>query len=295
MCRIILTRHWPRPGNVMPIPPSLIGGGLSGWSFLKSNLPRQEATFATSPDITRASEKLRSSLSEPFPLDKLMGDRQLLDPVLKSFGLGSEIDKGAFLRRIIEDGPDNRDGFARRLNNPDFIELSRTFQADPDGLIRLSPSKVDEIERGFRRNEFETSVGEREPDLRLALNFEEKVKEFANDSATDRAFWFRVIGNAPLREVFDSAFILPEGFANLDVDRQADILQRRAEQVLGPEPVAALTTDAGVETVTRRFLLQRQIEDGPSAFTPGATALALLGSSGFSSAGLNNLLLSNAS
>lgn len=276
----------------MPIPPSLIGGGLAGWSFLQASLEKQEATFASSSDIVRSREKFTAALSQPFSLDSLMGDRQVLRPVLQAFGLESEIDKGAFIRRIIEDGPDNTDGFARRLNNPDFIALARDFQADADGLIRISETKRNEIVDKFQQEAFEAAVGEQEPDLRLALNFGDTVRDFASNSSSDRSFWFRVIGNAPLREVFDGALILPDGFMNLDIDRQADILQRRAEQVLGNNPVEALSTDSGVETMTRKFLLQRQIESGPSGFSSGSIALSLLGG-GLGSAGLGNLILSS--
>lgn len=275
----------------MPIPPSLIGGGLSGWAFLRDSLGKQEETFASSSDITRSREALSETLSEPFSLDTLMGDRQILRPVLQAFGLESEIDKGAFIRRIIEDGPDNTDGFARRLNNPDFIALSRAFQADSDGLIRMESSQRQEILENFQREAFENAVGEQEPDLRLALNFDQTVREFAGNSASDTSFWFRVIGNAPLFEVFDSAFILPDGFLNLDIDKQAEILQSRGEQVLGDDPVGQLTTNEGVETMTRKFLLQRQIENGPSGFSSGSIALNLLGG-GLGSAGFENLLLS---
>jgi len=275
----------------MPIPPSLIGGGLAGWGFLQASLEKQETTFASSSDVTRSRETLSETLSEPFSLDTLMGDRQVLRPVLQAFGLESEIDKGAFIRRIIEDGPDDSDGFAQRLNNPDFIALSRAFQADSDGFIRMDTAQRDEIVASFQREAFEIAVGEQEPDLRLALNFDQTVREFAGNSASDTSFWFRVIGNAPLFEVFDSAFILPDGFLNLDIDKQADILQSRAEQVLGDDPIGKLLTDEGVETLTRKFLLQRQVENGPDGFSSGSIALSLLGG-GFGSAGIENLLLS---
>lgn len=279
----------------MPIPPSLIGGGLPGWSFLKETQERQQATFETSSDIRRSVDGMREKLSEPFALDDLMGDRQLLAPVLQSFGLETELDKGAFVRRIISDGPDDDRGFARRLNNPDFIELARVFQEDSDGLIRLSSFEIEQIVQNFEDKAFQSAVGEQEPDLRLALNFEDEIGDLAASTASDRSFWFRVIGNAPLMEVFSSAFILPSGFENLDVDKQADYLQRRAEQRLGSNPREILQTSEGVEKTIKDFMLQRQLESGPSALTPGASALTLLNSGGLGSGSLFSLVLSNAS
>lgn len=278
----------------MPIQPSLIGGSLSGYAFLKATQDRQQATFESSTDIQRSVDGMREKLSEPFTLDDLMGDRQLLQPVLESFGLGSEIDKGAFVRRIIAQGPDDPQGFARRLNNDDFIALASAFQSDSDGFIRLSASSIDDLVGNYQDQAFQSAVGEQEPDLRLALNFENEVGELASSSASDRSFWFKVIGNSPLMEVFTSAFILPTGFSNLDVDKQADYLQKRAEQKLGDDPRAALATQEGVDKTIKDFLLQRQIEDGPSALTPGASALSLLGG-GLGTQSLFSLILSNSS
>lgn len=278
----------------MPIQPSLIGGSLSGYAFLKATQERQQATFESSTDIQRSVDGMREKLSEPFTLDDLMGDRQLLLPVMESFGLGSEINKGAFIRRIIEQGPDDPAGFAQRLNNPDFIELASVFEADSDGFIRLSDASVDTLVTNFTNQAFQTAVGEQEPDLRLALNFETEIADLAADSASDRSFWFKVIGNSPLMEVFDAAFILPTGFANLDVDKQADYLQKRAEQKLGDNPRAILASGDATGTVIKDFLLQRQIEQGPSALTPGASALTLL-SGGLGTQSLLSLVLSNAS
>ncbi|MGJ8560763.1 MAG: DUF1217 domain-containing protein [Litorimonas sp.] len=276
----------------MPIQPSLIGGSLSGYAFLKSTQERQQATFESSTDIKRNVDGMREKLSESFTLDDLMGDRQLLLPVLQSFGLESEIDKGAFVRRIISQGPDDPQGFAQRLNNDDFIELARVFAADNDGNIQLSASTVDDLVNGYKDKAFQTAVGEQEPDLRLALNFETEISDLAANSASDRSFWFKVIGSAPIMEVFNSAFILPTGFSNLDVDKQADYLQSRAEQKLGANPREILATSKGSDTVIKDFLLQRQIENGPSALTPGASALSLL-SGGLGTQSLFSLILSN--
>lgn len=278
----------------MPIQPSLIGGSLSGYAFLKATQERQQATFESSSDIQRNVDGMREKLSEPFTLDDLMGDRQLLSPVLESFGLGSEIDKGAFVRRIISQGPDDPAGFAQRLNNDDFIELARVLEADSDGVIRLSAASVDDLVQNYQDQAFQTAVGEQEPDLRLALNFETDIADLASESASDRSFWFKVIGNSPLMEVFTSAFILPTGFSNLDVDKQADYLQKRAEQRLGDDPRAALATSDGIDKTVKDFLLQRQIENGPTALTPGASALSLL-SGGLGTQSLFSLILSNSS
>ncbi|WP_298915653.1 DUF1217 domain-containing protein [uncultured Algimonas sp.] len=279
----------------MAIQPSIVGTDLPGYLFLKATQDRQQTAFEKSTEVKRDVETLREKLAQPFKLDELMGDRSLLRPVLQSFGLEEELDKGAFVRRIIQEGPDDPKGFARRLNNADYLELSQAFKADTEGQIRLSHGQIEDIVENYKERAFQIAVGEQDQDMRLALNFEKEVSDLAADSSSDKAFWFKVIGNAPLMEVFKSALIVPDGLANLDVDKQADYLQERAEKVIGDDPRAVLATKEGVETTIRKFLVQNQIANGPSALTPGASALTLLGAGGgLGSQSLFGLLLSNA-
>ena len=279
----------------MPIAPSLIGGGLSGWTFLQVTLDRQVETFADSPDIARDEAHFRAVMGEAdgVSLSDFMTDRRVLKTALQAFGLESELDKGAFVRRIIEDGPDDENGFARRLNNSDYLALASVIRPDERGVIRISKTQIEDIITRSRQNAFEQSVGEQDNDLRLALNFSDSISELASESSSDRAFWFRVLGSSPLREVFTTAFLLPDGFSNIDIDKQVETLARRAEQFIEGDLRQTLATESGIEKMTQRFLLQRQLQTGPSAFSSGALALTILGS-GLGTSGLTGLVLSNA-
>jgi len=101
----------------MPISPVLPTSGLTGWRFLNDSLETQETLFNSSPDISRDVDYFNENIGDIKTLDDFMGDRRILKVALGAFGLGDEINKGAFVRKVLEDGTEDRSAFAVRLNN----------------------------------------------------------------------------------------------------------------------------------------------------------------------------------
>ena len=279
----------------MPLTPVIPGSGIAGWNFLQKTLDRQTEAFNKSPDIARDVEYFEANIGEVETLDDLMGERRILKVALGAFGLGDEINKGAFVRKVLEEGTADRSAFAIRLNNSDYIEMAQTIRIDQDGALSISPSGISEISERYQRQTFEVEVGNVNDSMRLALNFERKIKEFAGQGLSENAGWFRAIGSVPLRTVIESAFNLPNEFSALDIDRQKDILSDKANALFGGKSVDVFENPENVQTMINRFLLRQQIESGPTASTPGFAALSILqaGSSSLSSAGIANLLISN--
>ena len=102
------------------------------------------------------------------------------------------------------------------------------------------------------------------------------------------------MGQLPLRTLVATGLGIPDSVATLDLDRQNEIFQERAQALFGESTVEAFQDPENVETMIRRFFLFRQIQSGPSALTPGQGALTLLQSSPLTGGGVANLLLSQA-
>lgn len=278
----------------MAFTPVIPNGGLAGWSFLQRTLDRQEDVFSKSPDIQRDIDYFKENIGNVETLDDFMGDRRLLKVALGAFGLGEEISKGAFVRKILEEGTLVRTSFARRLNNQDYIDLAKTFNFEGDGILLLTDS-VENIAKQYERQSFEVEVGNVDDSMRLGLNFQREIKDLVGQGLSENAGWFKLLGSVPLRTVVEGAFNLPSEFAALDVDKQKEILADKAQQKFGGKSIEVFSDPEAVEGVINDFLLRRQIDAGPSISTPGFAALSILGqsNSGVGSSGLFNLLLSN--
>ncbi len=276
----------------MPIAPVLPSSGLTGWNFLKATLPAQEKLFNSSADISRDVEYFKENIGNVKTLDDLMGDRRLQKVALGAFGLGDEINKGAFVRKVLEEGTADRSAFAVRLNNSDYLDMARTFDFS-DGELSLSESQVDSLVTNYQQETFEISLGDVDNTMRLALNFKREISELASAGLSEAGGWFKAMGSTPLRTVLESAFNMPTGFAQLDIDKQKDMLSDKANQLFGGKSVDVFSDPEVVEATVRRFLLQEQIASGPTANTPGFAALSIL-SGANPGASILNLLTSNA-
>lgn len=275
----------------MPISPVLPSSGLTGWRYLNDSLETQETIFNRSPDIARDVAYFEENIGSVKTLDDLMGDRRILKVALGAFGLGDEINKGAFVRKVLDEGTEDRSAFAVRLNNSDYLDMARIFDFS-GGELSFSEDQVSSIVKDYQNETFEVALGDVDNSMRLALNFKREISEVANLGLSENAGWFKVMGSVPLRTVLESAFNMPTGFSQLDIDKQKDLLADKANSLFGGKGVDVFKDPEAAETAVRRFLLQEQIANGPTASTPGFAALSIL-TSNTGSSSILNLLLSN--
>lgn len=277
----------------MPYSPVIAGTGLNAWRFLKASEETQTAIFDRSPDIERDIEYFTENISEVSNLDDLMSDRRLLKVALGAFSLGDEINKGAFVRKVLEDGTETTSAFAVRLNNPDYLELAKTFAVGDDGSVSVSSSQIADMVDKYKTKEYEVAVGNVDNNMRLALNFERSIAELASAELSEDAGWFKAMASVPIRTVLEGAFNLPTGFSQLDIDRQKEILSDKSNALFGGKTVDIFKDPEVIDQTIRRFLLTEQLNSGPSSSTPGFAAISIL-NGGLGSTGITNLLLSNA-
>jgi hypothetical protein len=273
--------------------PSIPMGGVAGWRFLERTAPKQQAAFDKSPQVAREIAFFKENIGKVTSAEQLVADRRLLKVALGAFGLEGEIDKKAFVRKILEGGTDDPRSYANRLTNPAFKQLAEAFGFGNAGGPKVAKDGfADKIAAQYRIRQFEVAVGEVNDDMRLALTFRREIGELAK--AEGEGPWFQILGSKPLRRVMEMAFGLPKEFAKVDIDRQAETLRDRTRTMFGEGGLAVFKDPANVEKLINRFLARSQIETGLSMTAPGSGALTLLqnitGTGPGSSDGLINLL-----
>lgn len=271
----------------MTFVPAVPLSGLAGLRFLERTGDAQQAALSQSPSIARDLNYFKEQIGSISTAEELVSDFRLMRVSLGAYGLDEDLGKTAFLRQILEDGTESEDAFANRLVDQRYRDFARDFGfGNTLGARTGLPSFQRETVARFEVRQFEIAVGNQDESLRLALAFKRDVASLSQ-GATD-ATWFSVLGNRPVRAVFDAAFGLPDSFATLDIDSQKETYQDRAARVTGSRDFAAFADADNVDAILSKFLLREQIDAGPTATTPGAGALTLLqGGTGF-----GNLLLS---
>lgn len=277
----------------MVFQPVIGTGGYAGWRVLESTQARQQETFDRSPVIQREIDYFRENIANATSAEALVSDRRLLSVALSAFGLGDEINKQAFVQRVLEEGTLLTTSFANRLNDPRYLAFAETFSYGNvvDPAVGTEAFREDIIAR-YKTFEFERAVGETDNDMRIALNFKREIAAIAETAAAspdnERLAWFQIMGNQPLRELVGTALNIPAEAAQVDIDQQQEMFADKANQIFGDSSPKVFADQEVLNEAIRRFFLNRQVENGPSALTPGVGALTLLQSSGLS----QNLFLS---
>lgn len=280
----------------MTFTPIIPASGVIGLRLLSQTQEAQRVVFDQQPQLARDVAYFTEKIADVRTAEDLVGDRRLLRVALGAFGLDDEIDKGAFIRKILEEGSEDPDSFANRLVDPRYVNFARALGfGDILGARTGDVGFASEITSAYKERQFELAVGEQDSSLRLALNFRREIETYANANDPENTAWFSAMGDLPVRTVFEGAFGLSSSFGQLDIDRQRDELKDLNNKFFDSKSLAVFQDSAKVEELINRFLVRRSIEEGPSATTNGFTALTLLSNAanGIGSIGIQNILLSS--
>jgi Protein of unknown function (DUF1217) len=246
----------------MTYAPALPLGGYAGWAFLKRTMTSQTAAFNTAPDLKSDEAYFRAKIGQINTAEQLVADRRLLKVALGAFGLEKDIDNKFFIQKVLQDGTLKTGTLANKLADKQYQKLSAAFGfgdfAVPSTKVSTFPDK---IISAYRARQFEVAVGEQSPDLRLALNVQRELPGIADKAtSSENAKWFTVLGNAPLRKVFEKALGLPSSIGALDLDQQLQAFKDKAKSQTGSDTVSQFSDPAKLEGLVRRFLLRSEAE-----------------------------------
>jgi len=251
--------------------------GYAGWRFLERTVETQRAAFEKSPELLRDPEYFKENISKATTADDLVNDRRLLKVALGAFGLEGDLDKRAYVLKALVEGTDAEDSFANRMVDKRYQELSKVFGYGNQMGARVAESNFTEsILAPYKVQKFEVAVGKSDESMRLAMVFVREIAEFANLDSADDSAWFKVMGNSPLRQIFETAFGLPKSFGLLDVDKQRDVFRDKARKLFGDSSLGVFTESENVDKMLRTFFVRKQISESSGAGIPGTTALTLL-------------------
>lgn len=258
--------------------PALPLTGYAGWKFLARTREAQQATLAASPVMQTNEAYFREKIGGIRSAEALVEDRRLLTVALGAFGLDDDINSKYFVRKVLEGSTFDPQSLPNKLSDKRYVELAKAFgfgdfPTSPNTLLSTFPDK---IIAAYEARQFERAVGEQSQPMRLAMNAERELAAIAGKKSSVDTKWFTIMGNAPLREVFETAFGLPSQFGSADLDRQLEVYKERADQFLGSSDPAVFADPEKVEDLLRLYLIRSEAAAGISPSARGATALTLL-------------------
>lgn len=260
----------------MSFQPVIPTGGLSGWAFLERTRDSQAAAFESGTVIRRDTAYFEERIAMVQTAEELVSDRRLLRVALGAFGLQDDIDNRFFIRKILEEGTTKDDALAMKMTDTRYREFAEAFGfGNPLGPRNGRPGFGPQLAAQYRTRQFEIAVGEQDQSLRLALTARRELPEIVSKPGSEETKWLKIMGNPPLRQLFEAALGMPNGIARIDLDKQVEFFGDRARSQLKLDSLDQLSDPDMMEALVRRFLLREQVNSF-TAQTGGSIALTLL-------------------
>jgi len=249
--------------------------GYAGWRFLQRTMETQKTAFIESAPIQRAEDYFHEKIGAVRTAEDLVSDRRLLEVALGAFGLDDDINNRFFIRKILEDGTLNPDALANKLADKRYAAFSRAFGFADLGGLNSTSGFADKIITKYEDRQFERAVGEQNDQMRLALNLQSGMKTILEQASGETARWFSIMGDAPLRSVFQTALGFPSSFASIDLDQQLAGFRDRSQAVFGTADPADFADPELQEKMIRLFMIRAEAVNVAST-SSGSVALSLL-------------------
>lgn len=235
--------------------------GLAGWRVLNDSEPRHLETIAKDGAVQRSTAYFRERIGHVQTPGDLVKDYRLLSVALGAFGLEDDIRNRAFIQKVLESDTKDDKSLVNRLSDKRYLRLAAAFGYGNGDAA--SPSLGDRISQAYLHREYERRVGEGDENLRLALNARREMQQFIGRDSSDKTLWYEVLGNPPLRKVFEGAFGFGDSYGKLPIDRQLEEFMRAAERLLGGASFAHLASTDGIDRLARTFLARTQLSTSP--------------------------------
>jgi hypothetical protein len=262
----------------MGFSPILPLSGLGGWRLLTATMERQREVHDAAPQATRDVARLKERLPAITSAEDLVADRKVLRVALTAYGLEDDLNAGALIRRVLEDGTGEPGALANRLVDRRYRDFSAAFGFGDIGMPGpLRAGFADQVADRYLARRFEAAVGETDETMRLALNARREMPALVTTSGDDRIAWLRLLGTPPLRAVMEMALGLPSSTAQLPLDRQVEEMRTAALTRFGSDRMEELTRPEKLEQVLDRFVILDSIGSQQSTpFSPAATILSAM-------------------
>lgn len=259
----------------MSFQPLVPAGGVIGWNFLNRTLSDQKLTYQNAPEITRDTDYFAENIGKIDTPEALVSDRRLLRVALGAFGLKDDINSKALIQKVLEGGSLDPESLANRMADTRYFDLTAAFGFDFGTPSTKISSFAGEIVDAYRAQKFEIAVGDQDEDMRLALFAQRQLAEFVEGDSAEDTKLLRILGNAPMRQVIQTALGLPSSFTQIDLETQIDVFKEKLRSHLNINSVSELENEATREKVIEQFLLRSQIRD-IQVSSAGSIALILL-------------------
>lgn len=251
-----------------------------------------EAVSEFASSVEEETEYFERNIASVESADDLLDDPRLLKIALGAFGLEEDYEaitsfeptaetpvsvEREKIKQVLEEGSISVVARANELDNPAYAELSRAFgfgiaeelRANDFGFASVIVDLY--IEENF---EIPDGVSYDKPVIVTNGSFE--LEAFRTDDISNDAKWFTIMGEPPLRSLFETALNLPSEFGQIDIEQQLSVFKERAQSVFGSDQVNQFSDPETLDKLITQYVVRAQLASFNSGASSASIALTLL-------------------
>ena len=213
---------------------------MLGYRMVEASFDKQQAAFRNSAPVKREIDYFKTAIAKVTSADDLVKDYRLFRFVLSAYGLDSQIDAKAFMKKVLAQDPNDTDSLSNKLTDSRYQTIAKAFNFYNVGNANVKKASfIDGLVDKYVTSEFEKSTEQNNPGVRLALYFKRMAPSVTS--------WYQIMGDKPLYEVVRTALQIPAAGTESGVESQAKVLEKR----IG---LAKLKDPKFLESLIGRFL-----------------------------------------
>ncbi|OLP58193.1 flagellar biosynthesis protein FlgF [Xaviernesmea oryzae] len=250
---------------------------FTSYKQITSDLTSSLKRVQEQPDVARETAYYMSKIGSVKTVDEFMADSRLYNYALKAHGLEDMSYAKAFIRKVLTEGNEKDDAFAKKLSDSRYSDLVNSLNFAKFGTAATAKDSAQTgVTAKFSRQTLEEEVGEDDSGVRLALYFERMAPSITSP--------FGLLADEALAQVTRTLLQVPDEFAAADIDAQADHIKEKID-------ISSFKDPKKLSKLMERFTALWEAQKDPAA----SDTLKLFGGSSGISADLllsiNNLKL----
>jgi hypothetical protein len=220
----------------------------------------QMTTLRSEAQHQRAAEVFRERIAAITTPEQLVEDYEVYSFVMKSFDLEDQIFGRGMMRKILESDPGDDTALVNRLSDARFKEIHEALGFTQSGGASVTPDFADKswqdgiVDRYFNV-QFQTQYNEQNETVGTVMEFRDKLDSFNS--------WFNILSDRTMTEFFQTALGMPSQLSSLDIDKQAEMLEKRFN-------IEKLQDPKEVEGLVQRYMIIRDVNNPPAQATSAA-------------------------
>ncbi len=190
----------------------------TSYQMIAGNLTTSLERVSEQPDVARETEYYLANIGNVKTIDDFFADARLYNYAIKAHGLEDMGYAKAFMRKVLTEGIDTDDAFAKQLTDSRYTDLVELLNFARNGTAATSFEKAQKgVVDKYTRQTLEQNAGEENSGVRLALYFERMAPSITNA--------YGLLADDALAQVTRTLLQMPDEFAASDIDKQAAAIE----------------------------------------------------------------------